>query len=235
MKKLIALLLLFPFLSDAHAEYKNETEAGVVITGGNTETQTFNAKNIAEYKQNKNTYRFDGKYLEAEDRNIETAKNWLFSLRYERELSPRWSVFLAQNVEGDRFAGFRQRYNSDLGAKYFFSKREKDFIWFAEAGYRFTYENSTANVSKDYQKARLYTEAEKYWSTTTSTKLWVEYVPNFTQSGAWILNTEASVAAAMSRVFSIKTAYLLRHNNEPPVVTAKKTDTLFTTSLVAKF
>lgn len=235
MKCTIIAVLVFLFSGAAFAEFKNESEAGVVITSGNSRTNTYNAKTITQYLFDKNTLRLEASYLQAKQSGVLSAENWLLGLRYERELSEKLSVFLGQSVESDPFAGFLQRYNSDLGAKYYLYKLEKNFVWFAEGGYRFTRENSTGGVHQNFQKARFYTEAEKFWSEATSTKLWVEYIPNFTVSQAWLLNGEASVASALNSTFSVKTAYLVRYNNRPPVAKADKTDTTFTTALVAKF
>ncbi len=234
MRKFIFLALAL-IGNTARAEFKNESEAGIVVTEGNSVTRSYNVKNISQYLFDKNTFRFDGNYLQAKQKGVLSAENWLLALRYERALNEKLSAFLAQSLESDVFAGYRQRYNTDLGAKYFFYKLEKNITWFAEGGYRYTRENSIAGVSKSFQKARLYTEVEKFWTESTSTKLWVEYVPNFTVSDAWLLNSEASVSSALSNVFSVKSAYLVKYNHAPTVASAVKTDTQFTTSLVAKF
>jgi len=232
MKLLIGLFLLAPLF--ARADFTNDAELGVIVTNGNSKTQSLSVKNQSRYTWVKNVMQFNLLGLRAENRDVLSAKNWALALRYERELSPEFNGFAAQSAEGDRFNGIRQRFNSDLGGKFYFDKREKDFLWFAEAGYRFTKENSTANVQNNFQKLRLYSEAEKYWSPTVSTKLWAEYLPNLSLSEGWLLNSEASVAAALNATFAVKTAYLLRYNNLPPVA-AGKSDTGFTTSLVAKF
>ncbi len=227
-------LFFASFAPAALADWKSESEAGVVITSGNSTTQSLNAKSGTEYTFEKNMLRLQGSYLQAKQSGVLSALAWSLGLRYERELSQMLSVFAGQSVEGDQFAGILQRYNSDLGAKYFFYKQPKDFIWFAEGGYRYTKENAVT-YSKGFQKARVYTEAEKNWTATTSTKLWLEYIPNFTLSDAWLFNTELSLSSAINSYFSIKTAYLVKYSNAPASISAKKTDTAFTTALVAKF
>ncbi|RZA09500.1 MAG: DUF481 domain-containing protein [Proteobacteria bacterium] len=239
LKNLIAslwsgLACLCLFSSAAHADFTNDAELGVIVTNGNSKTQSLSVKDQSRYTWDKNVVQFNALGLRAENNDILSAKNWALALRYERELSSIFNAFAAQSAEGDRFNGIRQRFNSDLGAKYFIYKLEKNITWFAEAGYRFTKENSTAGLRNNFQKARLYTEAEKYWNPTVSTKLWAEYLPNFTVGEGWLFNAEASVSATLTSVFAVKSAYLLRYNNLPPVA-AGKSDTGFTTSLVAKF
>lgn len=231
----IFVLCFIILSSPALAQFKTESEAGVVITGGNAKTQSYNVQNKSEYSAAMNVYKITGSYLAAKQRDVESAEKWNLGLRYERELSSKVNGFVSQSVDGDKFAGILQRYNSDLGAKYYLQKSENGMIWFVEVGYRFTRQHSTNDVTDDYQKGRLYTEIERQWALTTSTKFWVEYLPNFTFSEGWLLNAEASVSSALSSIFSVKTAYLVNYNNSPSVSTAGRTDTTFTTSLVARF
>ena len=235
MFKTLCLGIALTLNGVAFAEFKNQSEAGVVLTGGNAKTQSWNIQSTSHYKLDKNAFRLKGSYLAAKQRDVESAEKWNLELRYERELDADLNGFLAQSVDGDKFAGILQRYNTDLGAKYFLIKKENDLNWLVEAGYRFTHEHNTSGVIQDFQKARVYTEVEKYWAATTSTKFSAEYIPNFTFADGWLLNSEASVTSALSTTLSVKTSYLINYNNSPSVLTAGRTDTTFTTSLVAKF
>ncbi|MGZ3655180.1 MAG: DUF481 domain-containing protein [Bdellovibrionota bacterium] len=233
--KLICCLLALISSSAAHADWSTDAEAGIVSTTGNSRSQSYSAKDKTTYKYDADSYVFNGSYLQSQANGTQNAQNWLVGLRYERALSEKFSLFLAQDVQGDKFAGILQRYDSDLGGKYYFVKKEKDLIAFSEAGYRYTNEHTVTGTTTGYQKARVYAEGEKYWSPTVSSKLSVEYIPNFTVSQNWLFNTEASLSAALNSTFSLKAAYLVRYNNAPPVITAVKGDTTLTTALAAKF
>jgi len=63
--------------------------------------------------------------------------------------------------------------------------------------------------------------------------LWVEYLPNLDESEDYSLNGEASINAAIDNTFSVKTAYLVKYDNVPAA--EYRTDSLFSTSLIAKF
>lgn len=219
----------------AHAEegWKNESQAGVVQTSGNTETTTLSIGQATSYEFTANVLKINGSYLYQKSNNIISGKNWRLGVRYERELSERVSLFIAQSAEGDRFSGIRQRYNTDLGAKYFVRK-EDAFRWFFEGGYRFTKENLLF-TSQNKHFARAYTELEKKLNESVSAKYWLEYLPNFTVTDDWLLNTELSVSAALSTMFSVKTGYLIRYDNQVNAPGLEKTDRTLTTSLVAKF
>lgn len=229
----LALLLSLPAL--AGSEWDNETEAGLVLANGNSHSETYSAKSKTEYSTGPETYSLSGNFLSAKAKDVRSAESWLAQLRYEHAYTDHLSGFLSQGAEGDIFAGILQRYNSDIGAKYYFYAIEGDVTWLGEIGYRFTREHRTTDVWESLHKARLYTEFEKYWTEAVSSKLWIEYIPTLTRFRNWLLNAELSLSSELTTVLSIKSAILLRYNNTPPLATTQKSDTTFTTALVAKF
>ncbi len=213
--------------------FHNDSEAGVVITSGNAQSQSYDLKQSDAYGWNANLLKAYGKFLQNSAGSLQTAKYYVLGARYERTLSPDVSAFLGQNAESDRFSGYLQRYNSDAGGKYFFLKDEA-ITWSAEAGYRYTVENRTSGqYNQNY--LRFYTEANRNWTKTFSTKLWVEYLPNLTVTNDFQLNSELSLSAALNDVFALKTAYLVKYRNILIAPAFDNTDTQFTTALVAKF
>jgi len=228
----LALLLAVP----AQAEYKNESEAGVVIASGNSRSQSMSFKQDGKYLwSEKNTLGLKGSFLQSKSFGVLNSKRWDVALRYDRELSPRFSLFAGQGVESDRFAGFLQRYNSDLGPRYVIYREEKAWDWIAELGYRYSRERRTAGQVVNKQQARLYSEINRSWTATASSKLWAEYIHDFSNSTDWALNAELSTTAAISSYLSVKLAYLLKYDHQPAPGAKEKKDTLYTTSLVAKF
>jgi putative salt-induced outer membrane protein len=233
---LTSLVALSAFAADEGKRldgWKNESQAGVVLTSGNTDTSSLNAAEIASYLFSDNLFKLTGGYLYQKSGQVLSGKSWNLGLRYERILSEKVGVFVGESVEGDQFAGVNQRYNSDIGAKYSLVK-EDTLNWSAELGYRYTKENLIL-VSRSLNYARLYTEIEKKFSATVSVKYWIEYLPNFTDSSDWQLNTELSLSAAISSIFSVKSAYLGKYDHEVNAPGLTKLDKTFTTSLVAKF
>lgn len=230
------LLCIFLFASSiARAETTNESEAGLVLNHGNSKSQSVNAKHLTQQKWSANTVSGSGSYMRSKSGGLVSAERWDLLAKYERELSGSFSMIAAQGVEGDRFAGYRQRYNTDIGPKYYFHKEDKVWEWFGELGYRYTRENTVANERKKYHKARLYTESNWAWSQSGSSKIWIEYLPNFTDSSDWLLNAEISSSAAFTNILAFKVAYLVKFDNKPNLGIKKKTDGTLTTSLVAKF
>jgi putative salt-induced outer membrane protein len=214
-------------------EWKNESELGVVVVTGNSDTQSFNAKELTSYAWSANMFRLKGNFLQSKNRGALDARRWDAGLRYERNLSAIWSAYAGQSVESDRFAGYQQRHASDIGGKHWLYQLEKKFYWFAELGYRYQIENRTDGSKARNSILRAYTEANRDWKENFSSKVWLEYLPNLSNRRAWLFNGEASSSFALSTVFAVKIAYLLKYNNQP--VNAKNTDTTYTTTLVAKF
>jgi putative salt-induced outer membrane protein len=174
-----------------------------------------------------------GNYLTQKNNGTTSAKNWKLGVRFERRISDVMSLFLGQSVEGDPFKGLRQAYNTDLGLKYEIQKTDT-FKWNAEGGYRYAHENYFTR-SEDKHFIRLYTELEKKLNEAVTAKYWIEGLPNVKESNDWQLNSEASLSALLNSTFSLKTSYGLRYDHEPNELGLKKTDTVLSTALVAKF
>jgi len=225
-------LILCPAAFAASEGFHLEAEAGVVLSTGNADSQSFNFKQQSTYGFDVNLFKFFGKFLSTSASGVETARSWNLGARYERSLASNFSLFAGQALESDIFSGVIQRYNTDAGGKYFFVKEEA-FDWSAEAGYRLSVENRYAGqVSQNY--LRFYSEANRAWTKTFTTRLSVEYLPNLTQNTDYQLNGELSGNAAISELFAIKVGYLLKYRNVPVAPATRTTDTQLTTALVAK-
>lgn len=236
MKYIILFAILFGFTSFAEEgrTIKNESEAGIVIASGNTDISTLSAKQSTTLTSAPNSYLFNARFLRSSNAGTELALQWGLGLKFEHAMTDNLSFFIGQLVESNIYQNIFQRYATDMGAKYFFIKKEKELTWFTEGGYRFTRENY-ANGFKNLNFLRLYSEVERYFSETMSGKLWFEYLPNLNIWKAYQMNAAASLNTAISGIFSLKNAFELRYNNEAPAGAKSPIDRIFTTSLVAKF
>lgn len=234
MKTLIVSLCALLSMT-TYASITNESELGILIAKGNSDSESWNAKETAGMTFNEsNLLKFTGRYLQTKTKSIENARFWSTGLRYDRSLNERMGIFIGELLESDKYAGYNQKYNSDLGGRYSLIKETK-LTWDIELGYRYTVENQLSGIQKKYNYGRAYTEVNKNWTESVSTKYWFEYLPNFTLGSDYQMNTELSITAALNKTFSVKTGYLLRYDNLPNTGVVAKTDTLFTTALVAKF
>ena len=215
--------------------FKNNTEAGISVVNGNTKTESYNVKQSNYYSWGKNSVGAKGGFLESKNLGVLSAKKWDFSFRYERTLSKMVALFIAQGLESDRFAGYMQRYNTDLGGKFFLYQVEKEWSWITELGPRYSHQNSMGGMVLIRKGARLYSELVHDWNVGTRSELWLEYLPNFTDTRDWMLNGELSISAALTNIFSVKSAYLVKFHTMPSAPATFKTDSTFTTNFVAKF
>lgn len=233
MRSMFLLLLLF--LSPvAFAQFTNESELGIASANGNTKTQTYTFKQLNDYKWSNNVVSFKSRYLNAKSNGEETARYIMAGLRYERIVSEHFSFFVGETLEKDRFVNIDQRLLTDLGSKYRFLDTTKTKL-FGELGYRYLHEDRLDGTTAFSNYGRVYTEWEQTWNRSFSTKYWAEYLPNFTEHKDWQFNTELSLSAMLNRVFSMKSSILLRYDHFPAPGIVNKTDTIFSTALVAKF
>ena len=236
------MLFLFAVLSvsliavsaSADEGFHDESEAGVVITSGNTRANTFNFKQKNDYTWSTHKFLFSGNFLDTTSSGVESARSYSLGIRYEEKLSEILSLFVAQNLESDIFAGYLQRYNSDAGVQYQILK-DDGITWNAEAGYRYTIENQTSGNQVNKSQLRVYTELLKTVNKNVAAKLWIEYLPNLSNFSDYRINSELSLSALLNELFSIKSGYLVKYINIPLPGVSVTTDTIFTTALVAKF
>jgi len=229
------LLIFLTMLSlPAWAELSHESELSVLNTGGNSELQAYNAITKNKFVADKRAYIFGGHYTYGEANNSLSARNWDVNAKYEQELTERWSANLAETIEGNRFQDVKVRYNSDVGGKYSAIKNDAQ-NWFFELAYRYTVEDRYSSDNIYQHKARTYTEWNKKHSETLQWKLWLEYLPNFSNGTDWMMTGEASVTAIMTSMFSLKVAYKGLYDHLPADPALKHYDYITTTSLVAKF
>lgn len=246
MKFVKAALVMLMMASVAQAQdsetatFKGESEATAVLVTGNVDTQTYGAKTS-------NTWNFTaddaailfGSYLKAKtsddvDGDKTTADASAIGLRYERViLADQLSGYAQAKYDEDPINGvFDARQSYDIGGKYFIIKND-NLNWSAELGYRYQ-ESSNFSVEAYDQFARGYTEVSSKFNENVSGKLWFEYLNNFENSDKNQWNAEASLSVAMTKILSLKTAYLINHN-EAMVSPLKKDTSTWTTAIVAKY
>lgn len=229
------LIVFLVLAQTAHAQLTNESEYALVYVGGNSEVQTQNAKTTTNYAWDLNQIKFGGHYTYGETGNGVSARNWDINFKYGRDLSSQVTLIFGEIIDGNRFTGLNARYNSDVGANYYYIKSDLR-KFFSEITYRYSIEDRYDPILNTYDhKARLYNEYFDKFSETVTYKVWLEYIPNFTDGNDYLVNGEVSLTAILNSVFSLKVAYLGLYDNQPAIEGIKNYDFLSSTSLVAKF
>lgn len=218
----------------AKSPYTNESQAAVVQTSGNSDTQSYSVKQLSTYTKEKDTYKATGSYLKTSTSGTETARKWDVGVRYERLVSAYWSAYIGQGLESDPFAGFIQRSNTDVGAKYQVAKTD----WVesaAELGYRYVDQDNVGDTFTHYDSIRAYIDALYKINPTNSAKVSLEYLRNLDYAVDYQANAEASLTSAINTIFSLRVGYQVKYDNSPNLPGLDRTDTTLTTALVAKF
>lgn len=237
---LISFISLFSTV--VYAEVSHESSVGIVSTTGNTEMETYNVKTATKYINGDWDYALSGHYTlgtqidSATDEKVESARNWDVSARIGRKIYKNLSGFIAHKIEGDEFAGFIERNNTDLGITYTFYRTDTTYL-FSDLGYRRQVTNPVEGEAYDSNKGRLYVETQKKINPNFSYKFWVEYLPDFAadDENGNQANFEPSIAATLTDIFSLQVAYKGMYNSAPVGDATEYYDSVFTTSLLAKF
>lgn len=108
-------LLPCSWTSQAVASWTGEAELGVVVTSGNTETQTINAKGkvVNESNQWKHTGTLEA--LNTADDERTTAEKYVLSAKSDYKFSEYKYMFARINYEDDRFSGYDYQVSEALG------------------------------------------------------------------------------------------------------------------------
>ena len=236
-------LLLTASVSMAEGNFSHESQLTMIVVGGNSQSDTYNAKTINGYKFSDYKATFGGHYTLGSSTVNETStvsvRNWDLNLRFDRNLSEKMSLFLGETVNGNKFAGYETRYNTDFGVSYSVIKTDKTTLK-GDLGYRYSVEElefkpTVGDKTNKSHQARLYAENTNKHTPTLSTKFTVEYVPNFTETDDWQLNVSPSLIMQMSSLLSLKLGYEGKYDNKTAEETHRKFDFNYTTTLIAKF
>lgn len=232
MVRCVLFMALLIGSSAALAQYSNESELGIKVEGGNTETESYNAKTLNTYIQSDNTYKLGGHYSYGTSAQVEDTRNWDALLRYERTFNGL-GAYAASQIEGDKFKGIEERYNEDIGLLYKFIDTDKETLS-AEAGYRYTLQYNTNGTHNKEHKGRVYSAYKRKLNDNVEAGVWVEYLPNFTDGDKWILSFEPHLSVVLSKQLFLKLSYHGDYENQP-TAGAKKYDYTYMTALIAKF
>lgn len=221
---------------DKQKIFSHESTLSLLNSGGNSDLQTYNfdTENIWRFRVHK--INLSGHYTYGKSQGVESARNWSGGLRYDYFFTPQFSGLIGEQIEGDKFQGVDVRYNTDLGVSYLFFENKNSGLK-GEVGYRYTYEKSIIEEdgSENYQKGRTYLEYRYTFAPHLSARLWVEYLPNFSESSDYTIRFSPSLRVVLSSLFSLSLSYQGNYDNEPAVAGRKKYDYQYTTGLIAKF
>lgn len=238
----------FPFLwvalcglaaAPAHADWTGKGEAGLVISSGNTETKTANAKlAIAREDGNwKNSFGLAGLY--ASDDVGTTADRWEAMTQSDYNFSPKTFWFGAARYEQDEFSGFEYQatLSTGMGRKFIETDATK-FTGTLGVGYkiietRAAFDDVTGAPITPRQRqedAILRGTLDYDHKLTATTSVLNKFIVEAGADNTYVQN-ELSLQVRMFETLALSVGYAVRHNTDPPFG-FEKTDTLTTINLV---
>lgn len=117
MKKLIPLSLILASSSAlAETPWKSDAELGVLITEGNTETQSINFKSQATYDQQKWRASAEVETIYKEENKVTSAERYLGKAKYDYKIITDLNyIFVTAQYENDKFSGYDYRVSEAAG------------------------------------------------------------------------------------------------------------------------
>jgi putative salt-induced outer membrane protein len=213
--------------------WERSAEFSLVATGGNTDTQTLGLGAALTWRPGPWTTDARVTFVRSEAEDVETAESLLAELRQARKLSAALEAFGRFQYVVDRFAGIDYRTSLDGGIG-----------WEIVAGTPHTL-RVDAGVGV-IREARLTGEdltfplgnagAKWKWQLSEAAAVTEQALMtlDLSDAGNWRFTNGIGVTSALTRIFSLKLSHELKRVNEP-APGFRKTDTLLSAALVAKF
>jgi putative salt-induced outer membrane protein len=239
----LGVLLSFAALTAAAAQDapKKNLEfsgtAGFAQTSGNANATSTNFGNKVKYSLKGWILNEDLSFVYGQADDKVNTNFWNGGLRAERTIMTRLGVFAAARFDRNVLQGIASRFEEGFGldAKLVTTKRDQLSMQFGGSLFqqRLT-PGSTATIKRNFPAARVGLDYRHLFSDLAYVQQTGEYLPNLAESGVYLVNTETSLVAPLSRRLAVKLGYVIRYNSAPPVrdrVALKNTDTFFSSGI----
>jgi len=217
--------------TSAQAAWKGTGEAGVVLSRGNSESDTVNVKVAMSREADQWKHAFEIAALRATSSGNTTADRYGAFWQSDYKLSARAYAFGNLRYDNDKFSGFSYQRSLTFGAGYKFIDTDKvKFSGQAGAGYRQLKNAINGQTSSD----AVFTLGSTYENKLTDTTKLVDKFRAESGSKNTLLSNFLGVEVKMSTALALSAGVDVRNNSKPPA-NRKKTDTLMTLNIVYAF
>lgn len=236
--KVLLSILALGAVTPAYADWTGKGEAGLVISSGNTETETANVKIAMAHEREKwkNSFGLSGLY--ASDDIGATAQRWEAIAQSDYNFSPRTFWFGAGRYEDDRFSGFdyQATISTGLGRKFIDNDRTK-FVGTAGVGYkvfetRDAFDDAGVLIEEGAREDDIVFRGTLDFDhkLTDTTTLVDKFIVEAGADNTYYQN-DLALQVKINSVLALAVGYSVRHNTDPPIG-FEETDTLTTVNLV---
>lgn len=240
-----ALVLLVPAMAAADDPPKpppvwsGKAEASYVATSGNSDAKTLGAAAEAAYVPGVWNFKLSLAFIRSEADGVESARTFDGVLRAARKLSPRFEIFAQGGYHENRFAGIDHQWAGDAGAAYqvltiggHSLKAEAGLGYIAET--RLVANPPPTTTDRNFATARAACEYKWKFSKSAEFSDEASFIEDLSDSKDWRFADKLALSAELTTVLAVKLSYSKLVMNEP-VPGKRKTDTITSAALVAKF
>lgn len=211
--------------------------AGLAQTSGNANALTTNFGNKIKYTMRGWGIGQDLSFFYGEANDQVNANFWNAGLRGERAIGTRVGLFIATRFDRNVLQGIASRFEEGIGVDLKLLMEPKNILTVqlgASAFQQTLTAGSTLLTSGNYPAARAGLNYKHLFSELAFVQQTAEYLPNLAESGVYLVNTETSLVAPLSKKLALKFGYVIRYNSAPPVrndIRLKSTDTFFSSGI----
>jgi putative salt-induced outer membrane protein len=239
-RRIFLVVALFA-ASAAQAQWTGKAELGVMMSDGNTESQSANTKLDLTHEGARWRNNFYVAALYGENSEIANAER--YELRYQADwkITDRFSWFIGLRGEQDRFSGFAYQATVSTGATYkFIDSPTTRFDGSLGAGYRRLQPQVLIQTDAGEVLDRIEGEEESdpvatlgsnfEHSFTENTKITNKFLSELGSENTSVQD-DLALQVSMNDVLALAVGIGVRYNSDPPPL-SESTDTLFTVNLV---
>jgi hypothetical protein len=240
MTRIIGIMLILS-LDALCLDYLNETELGQTASGGNSETLSINLQQKSTFIVGNEKYILKGSYVYAKSGEVLIVRNWSASTRIDHTTQKKLDLFLGVDVNGNKFTGFKERFDIDLGAKHYFTKpidNEDKNLFYIELGLRYSKENRVVHDSgfnDEIVQGRLFIEYQNQINKSFYMDYTLENIGNLEHPGRYKGIFTASLNSYMTKFLTLKLTYGASYDDYLSSQNLKQLDYTYTTSILASF
>ncbi|HEY6930459.1 MAG TPA: DUF481 domain-containing protein [Thermoanaerobaculia bacterium] len=213
--------------------WSGELGISYIATSGNTSTSSFGGNFGLKWLPDPWALEAKFAFLRSESEHVVTAEAYDASLTAARSLTKRLDVYGGSEYHRNVFAGIDYRINATAGAGY---KVLDGPVTFLRPEIGFGYEKrKLADVGTDsYPVARA--GLKFLWKFSAGGEFANEssFTDDLNETDNWVFRNKATVSAKLTNVFQLRLGWAIEYNNLP-APGFKKTDTVTSAAIVAKF
>ncbi len=235
MHRLLWTVLLVSFCGIAVAEeavviqkekiWKSDLELGFVQTGGNTQTQTLNAKGKVVWDGDVFRTTVEATALSSRDQKVTTSERYTAALQEDWKMSEVDYLFGRVGFSTDRFDGYKRRIRETAGYGRDLIKDET-LHWKAEIGAGLRQTTLTTNVKENDTIGRASTAL--LWKINDAATFTQDLSTEGGKKG-YVSNSVTALQQKLNGRLSTKLSFSVQHTSKVPVGTKKvNTETAIT-------